>query len=95
MTDPRGFDVEAISEHYLVGVDGERAEHRFDVYTDIVYVVHAAGTVEHVEHLQPGELPEWVSYVRDKRGWRDLRYRSSKPFEGLVDQLAAMLEPAQ
>lgn len=95
MTDPRGFAVEELTEHYLVGVDGEGSDHGFDVYTDTVYVIDGAQTVEHVEHLQPGALPAWVSYVREKRGWRDLRYRSSKPFEGLVDQLAAMLEPAQ
>lgn len=84
-------DVESIARNPLVGIDGEGAEHRFDRYTDTVYVLQN-GSVEHVEDLDAGELPAWVDYVREERGWEDCRYVEGNPFAAMVEQLADSME---
>jgi len=85
--------VEAIARNPLVGVDGERCEHHFDRYRDIVYVLDPDGeTVEHVESLQPGELPGWVKYVADERGWNDCAYVDGNGIETLAEELVAHME---
>jgi len=85
-------DLERIATLPLVGVDGEGAEHHFDQYADDVYVLQN-GDVEHVEELGAGQLPEWVDYVADKRGWDDCRY-DENGIDALVERLADALEGA-
>lgn len=77
-----------VARQPVVGVDAEGATHRFDSYTDTVYVISADGSVDHVEQLDPGQLPGWVHYVADKRGWDDLRYSDEAPMAALVSALA-------
>jgi hypothetical protein len=91
MTGFDSHDVESIARNPLVGIDGEGAEHRFDRYDDTVYVLQH-GDVEHVEDLEPGQLPEWTDYVADERGWADLRLSDKGPFAALAVELADALE---
>ena len=86
------LEPERIARKPLLGVDGDGAEHRFDRCRHTVYVVGANDAIEHVEQLRPGQLPAWVSFVADRRGWRDCRYRDADPFAALAEQLARTLE---
>lgn len=85
-------DRDHVARQPIVGVDAEGATHRFDSYTDTVYVIAADGSVDHVEQLDPGQLPAWVDYVADKRGWDDLRYSDEAPMDALVSALADGLD---
>lgn len=88
-------DPQRIARQPLFGIDDDGDEHRFDQYRDTVFVLAPDGSLEHVEQLQPGQLPDWVDYVDRVRGWADCRYvGSDDPFGALAVQLARALEPA-
>lgn len=77
----------------LVGVDENGCEHRFDQYRDTVYVLRAANDeLAHVETLQPGQLPEWIEYVADVRGWAECRYVPDGGFAMLAKWLIKQME---
>lgn len=71
----------------LLGLDGEDGVHEIDPTTRTVYVRGHSG-IEHVEELGERPVSAWIDYVRDERGWDDLRYSDA----GIVETVATGLE---
>lgn len=90
MTTNETLSQERIAALPLVGIDADGATHRFDPATDTVYVV-ADDATEHTEALAEGQLPEWIDYVADRRGWDDLRYDERPTSMWLTDHIGAVV----
>ena len=69
-----------------IGRDAEGATHHV-VPGERVFVV-ADGEVDHEQELDGRPLSDWVSYVRQERGWDDLRYDDRSFGAWLADALA-------
>jgi len=70
----------------LIGLDAEGDVHEIDPTTRTVYVRDHSG-VDHVEELGERAVEEWVAYVREERGWDDLRYSDAGIVAAVVDGL--------
>jgi len=56
-----------------LGIDAEGRVHEINPVAQMV-VVRDDSLVEHREALDGRDVSEWIAYVREECGWRDVRY---------------------
>lgn len=89
MTDYDTPGLKDIAQKPVVGVDSTGAVHYFCTVRQTVFVVDG-DTLQHTEDIGECTLTKWIAYVRDKRGWREMRYVDG----GLGALVAATMEVA-
>lgn len=73
------------------GVDADGRLHRYDTHRETIFVTDRAGRVTHAEEAVPREqVPLWIQYVDDSRGWVDQWWHDD--FGAVFGRLSAALE---
>jgi len=67
-----------LTNRIFIGVDATGAEHHYLTEKEAVVVVSPDGTRAHRQPLdESNPIEQWVTFVGDKRGWRDQRLYQS------------------
>ena len=82
MTDDEVLPLEIVRRKPIVGIDAEGSTHHFDAIRRRIYVV-TDDEIEVTENIGERHLKEWIDYVDEQRGWRDIRY-SDRGLSGLI-----------
>jgi len=81
-TDPRPTTVE-------LGEDQRGADHIYRPRDELIHVIAADGTREHVEDMRGRSVDDWMAYVADRRGWEVKQYGA--PVESLITALEGQI----
>jgi hypothetical protein len=71
-----------------LGIDAEGRVHEINPVAQVV-VVRDDQLVEHREALDGRDVSEWIAYVREECGWRDVRYSDETFDTWLAGELEA------